>query len=497
MPLLGKRANLPTACLPLLAALTPPEFDVELVDENVEELDFQRLASADIVALTGMSVQRHRMREILGEFRQRGSFLVVGGPWATVREDYFGELVDVVFVGEAEVTWPQFLSDWISGTHVQRYEQAHKTDMTTVPTPRLDMLDTRQYAFGSLQISRGCPFQCEFCDIIVTFGRRPRLKSVSQVIHELDAMRRAKLQIAFIVDDNLIGNKSAIKPILREIASWQGEHGFPFSFFAEASLDLADDDEMIALLIQCNVQAVFVGIETTNLAALRETKKFQNLRGGGTLLEKVERIQKQGLEVWSGMMLGFDSDTPEVFSAQVEFVSSARIIHAMCGMLSAIPKTPLYERLKAENRLNPGDELTYGTNVVPKQMTQEQLYAGYKEVMLELSSADNYFDRVDSLFLDPEFVFNQSQRQYWQRHPLQRLSYEVRMWVICLVLKRRILSRIEDSHLQKKYRKQLRQAWRRRPDISVYFVYLLKCAIHFHYTQFNSRHLQGSVVNTF
>ena len=176
LPLLHKRANLPTACLPLLAALTPAEHSISLVDENVEAIDYDRLARADIVGLTGMSVQRGRMREILTELKRRGVFTVVGGPWVTVEEDYFGSLADVIFVGEAEETWPRFLAEWRRGA-TPRYEQAERTDMTQVPARGYDKLKMRHYLFGSLQILRGCPFQCEFCDIIVTFGRRPRLKT--------------------------------------------------------------------------------------------------------------------------------------------------------------------------------------------------------------------------------------------------------------------------------------------------------------------------------
>ena len=215
LPLLGKRANMPVACLPLLAALTPPGHQVTLLDENVEAIDFDRCARADIVGVTGMVVQRRRMREILGELKRRGAFVVVGGPWATVKEDDFAELADVVFVGEAEQTWPRFLREWEQGLHQARYEQAERTDMTTVPTPRFDLLKMRRYAFGSVQFSRGCPFQCEFCDIIVTFGRKPRIKTTGQIFAELEALRAQGIRIAFIVDDNLIGNKAAIKQVLR------------------------------------------------------------------------------------------------------------------------------------------------------------------------------------------------------------------------------------------------------------------------------------------
>src|SRR5206468_278065 len=207
---------------------------ITLVDENVEAIDFARLERADIVGVTGMSVQRFRMREILAELKQRGVFTAVGGPWISVQEDYFGDLVDVMFIGEAEETWPRFLQDWKQGTYERRYEQKEKSDMTRVPTPRFDLLKMRHYLFGSVQFSRGCPFQCEFCDIIVTFGRRPRLKTGQQIIAELEVLRVQKMRIVFIVDDNLIGNKKAIKAVLRDLAAWQRARGYPLTFFTEA-----------------------------------------------------------------------------------------------------------------------------------------------------------------------------------------------------------------------------------------------------------------------
>src|SRR5947208_16793665 len=278
LPLMGKRANLPVACLPLLAALTPAEHSVTLIDENVEAIDWARCARADIVGVTGMSVQRFRMKEILAELKRRGVFTVVGGPLVTVQEDYFEGLADVIFVGEAEETWPKFLGEWKHRLHQYRYEQAEKSDMSKVPTPRFDLLKMHHYAFGSLQFSRGCPFQCEFCDIIVTFGRRPRLKTSDQVIAELEALRAQKIDIAFIVDDNLIGNKKAVKALLRDLIAYQKANGYPFDFFTEAALDLAEDDERLGLMADANIISVFIGIETPNEKSLRETKKYQNVR---------------------------------------------------------------------------------------------------------------------------------------------------------------------------------------------------------------------------
>ncbi|HYR58604.1 MAG TPA: radical SAM protein, partial [Chthoniobacteraceae bacterium] len=295
LPLFGKKANLPVACLPLLAALTPRGHSVTLLDENVEALDFDRLRKADIVGLTGMIVQRFRMREILTELKRLGIFAVVGGPWMTVREDYFDDLADVIFIGEAEETWPRFIEDWQRGRHARRYAQAEKTDMTQVPTPRFELLKMGDYMFGSVQFSRGCPYQCEFCDIIVTFGRRPRLKTSAQVIAELEALRAQKIFIAFVVDDNLIGNKKAVKELLRDLIGWQREQGYPMSFFTEASLDLAEDAELLHLMVEANFGAVFIGIESPNEASLIETKKLQNVRKGRTMLDRVHAVQDAGL----------------------------------------------------------------------------------------------------------------------------------------------------------------------------------------------------------
>src|ERR1700724_4121393 len=211
VPFLGVKAALPVANLPLLAALTPPGHNVTLVDENIEAIDFARCARADIVGVTGMNVQRRRMKEILSELKRRGVFPVIGGPWVTVQEEDLADLADDVLIGEAGETCPRFLAEWSEGGHQTRYEQNERTDMATVPAPRLDLLRMKDYAFASVQFSRGRPFECEFCDIIVTFGRRPRIKTSAQILAELDAIVAAGKDSAFIVDDNLIGNKKAIK----------------------------------------------------------------------------------------------------------------------------------------------------------------------------------------------------------------------------------------------------------------------------------------------
>ena len=490
LPLLGKRASVPPACLPLLAALTPDEHQVTLFDENVQPIDYDRVAEADIVGLTGMNVQRARMREILGELKRRGVFTVVGGPWVSVDEDYFGDLPDVIFVGEAEETWPRFLQHWRDGRHERRYEQAQRTDMKRVPVPRYDLLPMRHYLFGSVQFSRGCPFQCEFCDIIVTFGRRPRLKTAAQVVAEMEVLLAQKMEIVFLVDDNLIGNKVAVKSLLRDVAVWQQAHGYPLTFFAEASLDLAEDDELLKCMAEANIQTVFVGIESTNEESLRETGKLQNIRHGRTLLERVHAIQNAGIEVWCGMIVGFDHDDPTVFAAHREFVRRARISHAMISMLSAIPKTPLYQRLSDNGRLAP-EESEFGTNVMPLGMSREELRDGFVQLMQDLYEPNAYFERFESLYVAGDFTFGRPRARYWRRHPWARLKARAVELARCAFLCWRLIRHIPLPQLRREYRRRLWRLLKTRPDPSALFVFCLKCAVHYHHYRMAEQMAQG------
>src|SRR6266849_8452754 len=485
MPFLGVKAVMPVANLALLAALTPAGNSITLVDENIEPIDFARCARADIVGLTGMNVQRRRMKEIIHELKRHGVFTVVGGPWVTVQEDDIAGLVDVIFIGEAEQTWPRFLGEWAEGRHGKRYEQVERTDMATVPIPRLDLLRMKDYAFASVQFSRGCPFECEFCDIIVTFGRRPRIKTSAQVLAELDALVAAGQRFAFIVDDNLIGNKRAIKPLLRDVVVWQEAHGYPLMFATEASIDLAEDAELMKLMMEINISSVFVGIETTNEASLRETKKLQNLRArGGSMLDKVHRIQEAGMEVWSGIIVGFDNDDASIFSAQSRFVREARIVSAMVNMLVAIPRTPLHKRLANEGRLTllEDEEHTggFGTNVVPLRISREALYAGYTGLMRELYAADAYFARLDELFLDPRFRLTEARTRYLRRHPLRWFKCNARLLAEAAGIFVLLMRGIPDAELRRQYRRRLmRLAWHRRAPQMIQ-TYAVKCAMHYH-----------------
>jgi radical SAM superfamily enzyme YgiQ (UPF0313 family) len=484
MGLLGKRANLPVACLALLAALVPDHHRVSLLDENVEDIDFDRLERADLVCLTGMSIQGRRMGEILDELRARGVMTAVGGPMATVEPEQLEGLCDVLFVGEADLTWPRFLEDWEAGCHKARYDQPDKTDVTRLPLPRIDLLKTDRYLFGSMQISRGCPFTCEFCDIIVTFGRKPRLKTSAQVLAELESFWKAGFKIVFVVDDNLIGNKKAIKPVLRDIVEWQQARAYPLTLFTEASLDLAEDEELMALMGLANFQSVFIGIETPNEKSLKETKKLQNVRpNAGTLLERVHRIQARGIDVWCGMIVGFDNDDASIFEVMPRFLSEARISAALIGMLHAIPTTPLHKRLKDAGRLNDDDDSDYyGTNVVPLGMSREALRDGFIEVMQAAYTPDAYFERLDRLFVEQRFKFTLHQLAYWLRHPVAYVMRAAGNYAKFAVIAWRLLRRVDDAALRARYRAQLARVLKARPfEPHILFVYSLKVATHLHY----------------
>jgi radical SAM superfamily enzyme YgiQ (UPF0313 family) len=500
LPLLGKRANMPVLALPVLAGLTPPEHEVVLIDENVEDLDLDALAGFDIVGLTGMTVQRDRMRELLGELKDRGHFVVVGGPWISVAEGWFEEgLYDVAFIGEAEETWPRFLAEWAEGRHAARYEQAEKTDMARVPMPRFDLVKYQHYAMGCVQTSRGCPYQCEFCDIIVIFGRRPRIKTAEQVVAEVEAQHRLGARVIFLVDDNFIGNKKAAKVILRALIDWQRRHGYPLAFFTEASLDLAEDDELMRLMAEAGMVAVFIGIESPDEEALRETKKHQNVRG--SILERVHRVQDAGLEVYAGMIVGFDSDDPGVFDRQFEFLTQARIVGAMAGMLSAIPRTPLYERLEAEGRLDnaAADDPDIATNVIPLGMTREELRDGWVDLMTRLYDPDNYFARFDALFSDGRLPLATAKMTWLRRHrPLSYLKVQTLTILAALGILARIWTDPRSRPYRAAYARSLRRLIAARRPPRYLFQFAWKCVMHTHFATMTRQMVRGEtgLVNT-
>lgn len=398
LPSLNKRCIYPNLSLPTVAGLTPREHEMVLCDENVEAVDFD--TDADIVGVTGYVIHKKRMFEIIDEFRRRGKFVVVGGPFASLCPEELRGKVDVLFIDEAEYTWPQFLRDYGAGTWQAEYRQDEKPSMLDSPLPRFDLLKIDRYRTMTIQFARGCPFNCEFCDIIVMYGRRPRTKSVPQVMAEVDEIYRLGLKQIFVVDDNFIGNKREAKELLKAITEWQRARGYPVEFMTEVSLNVAQDDELLQLMKQAHFTTIFVGIESPRVASLEETKKHQNVRED--ILTSVHRIQKAGIQVMAGMIVGFDNDDPSIFEEQFQFIQAARIPISMTGMLNAMPKTPLYTRLQAAGRLiaeSVGDQFIF-TNIVPKSMSRLELYEGYRTLLNRLYSYSNYRKRVMGLLLN-------------------------------------------------------------------------------------------------
>ena len=266
----------PNLSLPTVAGLTPPGHDIVLVDENVEDIDFD--IQADIVGVTGYVIHKKRMFEIIAEFRRRGKFVVVGGPFATLCPEELRGKADVIVVGEAEYLWARFLADYQAGTWKAEYSEPERPSMLDSPLPRFDLLKTDRYRTMTIQFARGCPFNCEFCDIIVMYGRRPRTKSVAQVMAEVNAIHALGVRNIFVVDDNFIGNKKEAKALLAALADWQRQRGYPLDFMTEVSLNVAQDDELLALMKRARFITIFVGIESPRRASLEESKKAQNTR---------------------------------------------------------------------------------------------------------------------------------------------------------------------------------------------------------------------------
>jgi len=398
LPTLGKGCIFPNLSMPTVAGLTPSRHEVTLCDENVSEVDFD--VDADIVGVTGYMIHRERMIEIAEEFRRRGRTVAIGGPHASLCPEDLRGHCDVLFVGEAEETWLRFLEDFEAGRWKTEYEPEELPDLTLSPTPRFDLLDIDRYHALTIQFARGCPFTCEFCDIIVVYGRRPRAKSVEQVMTEIRECHGLGAGQVFIVDDNFIGNKKLAKELLRAIARWGSEHGYPIDFQTEVSLNVAQDEELLELLRAAHFTTVFIGIESPRAASLEETKKIQNMRGD--LVESVRKVQAYGIQVQAGMIVGFDHDDEAIFEEQLRFIQEARIPVSMTGLLQAMPKTPLYNRVRKEGRLleeSTGDQFVL-SNIQPKLMSRRVLYQGYRRLVDQLYDFSNYRERTLDFLLN-------------------------------------------------------------------------------------------------
>ena len=392
---ISKKAVNPPLGLLTVAAMLSEDWEKKLVDMNVTTLNDKDLKWADFVFISAISIQKESAKDIITRCKKVGVKIVAGGPLFTTEYEEF-EGVDHFVLNEAEITLPLFLKDLRDGGAKYIYTSNQWADLKTTPIPLWDIVNMKKYASMNIQYSRGCPFDCEFCDVTLLYGHVPRTKDKDQVVAELESLRsRGWRDGVFFVDDNFIGNKRKLKrEILPAIAKWMAQKGHPFSFITQTSIDLSDDEELMRLMVKAGFDTVFVGIETPNKESLTECNKFQNKNRD--LISCVKKIQRFGLQVQGGFILGFDNDPPSIFQRQITFIQKSGIVTAMVGLLNAPPGTRLYHRLKNENRLlegASGDNTDCSINFIPK-MDYQTLIDGYKKILSTIYSPRCYYERV-------------------------------------------------------------------------------------------------------
>jgi radical SAM superfamily enzyme YgiQ (UPF0313 family) len=409
LPFVKKKALLPPLGLLTVAAMLPEDFELRLIDMNVTSLCREDVEWADMVFVSAMLVQKNSFEEVTALCRQCGTPVVAGGPYPTSSHESI-EGVDHFVLDEAEITLPVFLRDLEQGQARPLYRAEGKPELNLTPLPRFDLVDVSLYESMPLQYSRGCPFDCEFCDIIELFGRKPRTKDPEQFMREVELLYNTGFRGSlFIVDDNFIGNKQKAKALLQPLAAWQKAHHYPFTVSTEASITLAQDKELLDLMVAARFTMVFIGIETPDAETLARNHKTQNLRED--ILSSVTKIQARGIEVSGGFIVGFDGETADIFERQRVFIQQAGIPTAMVGLLIALPNTQLYRRLRQEGRLlaETGGNNThdFDLNYVP-QMPKHILVEGYKWLLNHVYSPTAYFQRA--LTMIKRFAHGRKQR---------------------------------------------------------------------------------------
>ncbi len=402
LPFEGKRSAFPPLGLLTVSALLPTSWERRLVDLNVRKLKTSDIAWADMIFATGMLAQKESLHQVVARCKKLGKRVVLGGPYVTSTIEDLPP-ADHLFLGEAETTLPQFVKDLERGEAKPSYKAPERPPLSVTPIADFHLAELKRYSAMSVQYSRGCPFSCEFCDIIEIYGRVPRTKSIPQMLAEFDALLALGWRgTVFIVDDNFIGNKKNVRLLLPALAEWQKKHGHPFSLLTEASVNLADDDALLDDMRDAGFRRVFLGIETPVEASLKEAQKSQNR---GNLLESVKKIQSYGMEVMAGFIVGFDNDPDDIFDRQINFIRESAIPLAMVGLLNALPDTQLWRRLEREGRLlgeASGNNTVCTVNFVPK-MDLERLVAGYQTIMRTIYNPKEYYQRaLNSLKCTPQ-----------------------------------------------------------------------------------------------
>ena len=474
LELIGRKVSLPPLGMITVAAILPQTWEFRLVDRNIRLETEADWAWADLVIISGMIVQKPDMIHLIREAKRRGKLVAVGGPYVTSVPEAAQEAgVDFLVLDEGEITLPLLVEALERGETSGVFRAyGEKPDITTTPIPRFDLLDLKDYNEMSVQFSRGCPFQCEFCDIIVLYGRKPRTKTPTQMLAELQALydlgwRRS----VFLVDDNFIGNKRNVKLLLRELGPWMAAHGYPFRLATEASVDLGQDQELLDLMIDANFGAVFLGIETPDTDSLALTQKFQNTRN--SLMESVETINRSGLSVMAGFILGFDGEKAGAGDRIIEFVEATAIPKAMFGMLQALPNTALWKRLQKEGRLLEDKQETQGhqmdlMNFVPTRPLEE-LAREYVSCFWELYEPSRYLSRVYRHFMT-----------------MKPAPHKVPFRMLELVEMRAVLTICWRQGIKRNTRFQF---WRQlfsiiRHNPNVFVPYLSNCALIEHFLQY-------------
>ncbi len=405
--LFSKKGAMLNAGLAVIAALTPSDFEVKIIDENVEPIDFD--AHYDMVGLTGFPTQFFRARQIAHEFQKRGVLVVCGGSSVSVSPEKWGTFADILIVGEAERIWPEFMADYLAGSYKNEYRELEKIDLTNAPVPDYSSISPESlshYMMGIVQTGRGCPYNCEFCDVIVYVGRKMRYKPVETVLKEVDQLYNMGIKIIILADDNFSAGRKNAKSILRALRDWNRKLKEPVSFVTQLSIDIAKDDEFLELAVEAGLRTVLVGIETPNVESLKEAGKLQNLETD--IVEDVKRFHEHGIVVGCGCVVGFDNDDLSIFQKQFDFLSKIGITRAVVSPLQAPDGTPLKERMIKEGRyvewenactkeLERANTLNTFT-VIPKQMTVKQLQQGALWLIWKLYNPINYAKRVKIFF---------------------------------------------------------------------------------------------------
>jgi radical SAM superfamily enzyme YgiQ (UPF0313 family) len=394
---ISKKATLPPLGLLTVAAMLPNSWEKRLVDTNIESLKDEDLKWADYVFISAMSIQKNSADEVIGKCNTLGVKVVAGGPhFTSAPEDY--DHVDHLVLNEAEITLPEFLSDLERGRPKHLYTSGEWGDLTATPIPDWNLVKMKKYASTNIQYSRGCPFNCDFCNITVLYGRKPRTKETAQIITELDSLYDHGWRGGvFFVDDNFIGNRRKLKKeTLPAVIDWMERKGYPFPLNTEASIDLADDPELMDLMTRAGFDTVFIGVETPHEESLAECSKTQNKKRD--MMACIKKMQRAGLEVQAGFIVGFDSDPANIFDRVISFIQESGIATAMVGLLNAPRGTKLFQRLMSEGRLlkdSTGDNTDFSINFIPK-MRKDNLISGYQRIVDTIYSPKHYYARVKS-----------------------------------------------------------------------------------------------------